>query len=191
MMNSKTKKIDLIPAERIINQIYFIRGQKVMFDRDLAELYGVEVRVLNQAVKRNSDRFPIDFMFQLNQREADAFLRFQNGILDEDDSLRSQIVILKKGRGQHLKYRPFVFTEQGVAMLSAVLKSKLAVAVSIQIVRTFVKLREMLIGHKDLKRKIETMERKYDSNFKVVFKAIARLIKEDTEPKRKIGFGEN
>jgi hypothetical protein len=179
---------EVIPGERITNKIYLIRGKKVMFDRDLAELYGVETKALNQAVKRNAERFPDDFMFQLNKEEADAFSRFQNGTLKDNDSLRSQFVTLKKGRGQHLKYLPCVFTEQGVAMLSAVLKSKRAVYVSIQIVRTFVKLREMLATNKELREKIEAMEKKNDQRFKAVFKAIAQLIKEDAVPKNKIGF---
>lgn len=159
-----------------------------MFDRDLAELYGVETKVLNQAVKRNSERFPDDFMFQLNKNEATIFSRFQNGTLNNKESLRSQIVTLKKGQGQHLKYLPYVFTEQGVAMLSAVLKSKRAVAVSIQVVRTFVKLREILSTHKQLQEKMEKIENKYDKNFKIVFQMIARLMKDDAVPKDKIGF---
>ncbi len=209
----KKEKKSLVPDERIISQIYFIRGEKVMFDRDLAELYGVETKVLNQSIKRNIDRFPKDFMFQLNEKETTAFssfqngslndenlksqsvtsnnkksLRFQNGILNNSNSLRSQIVTLKKGRGQHLKYAPYVFTEQGVAMLSAILKSKKAVAVSIQVVRTFVRLREILSTHKQLREKVELMENKYDKSFKVIFQMIARMMKEDTEPKKRIGF---
>ncbi|MEI6587911.1 MAG: ORF6N domain-containing protein [Candidatus Moraniibacteriota bacterium] len=182
-----------------MSQIYFIRGEKVMFDRDLAELYGVDTRTLNQAVKRNADRFPKDFMFQLSEKELSAFSRFQNDTLNDSNSLRSQIVTLNGKtrsrsqfvilkRGQNIKYSPYVFTEQGVAMLSAVLKSKRAVAVSIQIVRTFVKLREILSTHKQLREKVELMENKYDKSFKVVFQMIARLMKEDTEPKKRIGF---
>jgi phage regulator Rha-like protein len=188
-----------VPDERIMSQIYFIRGEKVMFDRDLAELYGVDTRTLNQAVKRNADRFPKDFMFQLSEKELSAFSRFQNDTLNDSNSLRSQIVTLNGKtrsrsqfvilkRGQNIKYSPYVFTEQGVAMLSAVLKSKRAVAVSIQIVRTFVKLREILSTHKQLREKVELMENKYDKSFKVVFQMIARLMKEDTEPKKRIGF---
>jgi phage regulator Rha-like protein len=184
----KKEKKSLVPDERIISQIYFIRGEKVMFDRDLAELYGVETKVLNQSIKRNIDRFPKDFMFQLNEKETTAFSSFQNGILNNSNSLRSQIVTLKKGRGQHLKYAPYVFTEQGVAMLSAILKSKKAVAVSIQVVRTFVRLREILSTHKQLREKVELMENKYDKSFKVIFQMIARMMKEDTEPKKRIGF---
>lgn len=146
-----------------------------MFDKDLAELYGVETRVLVQAVKRNIKRFPDDFMFQLNDKEYDFF--------------RSQFVILKSGgRGQHTKYLPYAFTEQGVAMLSSALNSERAVQVNIQIIRTFTKLREMLSAHKDLRRKIEDMEGKYDKQFKVVFDALRRLLEQPEEPKRKIGF---
>jgi len=157
-----------------------------MFDRDLAELYGVETKTLKRAVKRNLDRFPDDFMFQLNAQEATIFSRYQFGTLNNKDSLRSQVVTLK--RGQNIKYLPYVFTEQGVAMLSSVLHSDRAIAVNIQIMRTFTKLREMLSTHKDLREKIEMMEKKYDSRFKMVFKAIAQLMKEDTLPKVKIGF---
>jgi phage regulator Rha-like protein len=164
---------EMIPNERIINQIYFIRGKKVMFDRDLAELYEVETKNLNKAVSRNKDRFPDDFMFRLNKNESEIFSRFRIGTLK---------------RGQNIKYLPYVFTEQGVAMLSSVLKSNQAIAVNIQIVRTFTKLREMLSTHKDLREKIESMEKKYDNRFKIVFKAIAQLMKEDTLPKKKIGF---
>lgn len=150
-----------------------IRGKKVMFDRDLAELYGVESRTLNQAVKRNAERFPEDFMFKLSKEEMEIW--------------KSQIVISKRDiKGLR---KPFsVFTEQGVAMLSSVLKSKRAIAVNIQIMRTFTKIREMLLTHKNLQEKIEKLEKKYDANFKVVFQAIARLIKEDAVPKDKIGF---
>lgn len=170
----KTKELIIIPDERIINKIYLIRGKKVMFDRDLALLYGVGTRDLNKSVKRNLDRFPDDFMFQLNKTEHQN-LMFQFGT----------------SRWGGTRKAPYVFTEQGVAMLSAVLKSKRAVAVSIQIVRTFVKLREILLTHKELRNKIEAMERKYqkhDDNFKIVFKAIARLMKDDAVPTKRIGF---
>lgn len=159
--------------ERIISQIYFVRGEKVMFDRDLAKLYGVAPKVLNQAVKRNSERFPADFMFKLTAPEMNTW--------------KSQIVT-SKGDTKGLRKPLTVFTEQGVAMLSAVLKSKRAVAVSIQIVRTFVKLREILSTHKQLREKMELMENKYDKSFKVVFQMMARLMKEDPESKKIIGF---
>jgi phage regulator Rha-like protein len=162
----------LVPIERIASKIYLIRGLKVMLDRDLAELYGVETKVLKQAVRRNIDRFPADFMFELTE--------------EENQSLRSQNVTLK--RGQHSKYLPFAFTEQGVAMLSSVLKSDRAIHVNIQIMRAFTQLRQMLSTHKDLKRKIESMEKKYDQQFQVVFEAIKQLLSEEDKPKKKIGF---
>ena len=168
---AKTKQLIVIPDERIIRKIYLIRGKKVMFDKDLAKLYGVTTFNLNKAVKRNMNRFPGDFMFQLNKNEA-KILIFQNGI----------------SRWGGTRKLPYVFTEQGVAMLSAVLRSRRAVAVSIQIVRTFVKLREILSTHKELRDKIEALERRYDGQFKVVFKAISKLIKDDVLPAKRIGF---
>jgi hypothetical protein len=136
-----------IPTERITRLIFLVRGRKVMFDRDLAELYGVDTRILNQAVKRNAERFPEDFMFKLNDQETKVW----QGYL-----LRSQTVILKQG--QHIKYSPTVFTELGVAMLSSVLNSKKAVQVNISIMRTFVKLRQMIIDNKELASKFNSLE---------------------------------
>jgi phage regulator Rha-like protein len=162
----------VIPIERIEKSILLIRGQKVMLDRDLADLYGVETKVLKQAVRRNITRFPEDFMFELAE--------------DENRALRSQNVTLK--RGQHSKYLPFAFTEQGVAMLSSVLNSKRAIEVNILIMRAFVRLREMVSSHKDLLRKVEEMEKKYDHQFQVVFEAIKQLIETNDKPRRKIGF---
>ena len=162
----------IVSIEKITEKIYLIRGARVMLDRDLAALYGVENRVLKQAVRRNIDRFPFDFMFELSKKEY--------------QSLRSQNVILK--RGQHSKYLPFVFTEQGVAMLSSVLKSNRAIQVNIQIMRVFIKLRQMYISHDDLKQKIIAMERKYDKQFQIVFEAIKQLLEEDEKPERKIGY---
>jgi len=159
-----------VPMERITNKIHLKRGQKVMLDRDLAELYGVETKVLKQAVRRNIKRFPADFMFELKA--------------EEEKALRSQFVTLK--RGQHSKYLSFAFTEQGVAMLSSVLNSDRAIQVNIQIMRAFTKLREMLSTHEDLKKKIEAMEKKYDQQFQVIFEAIKQLL--ETEAKPKIGF---
>ena len=166
----------VVRQDAVEQKIYMIRGHKVMLDSDLAELYGVPTKVLLQAVKRNAARFPSDFMFQLNNQEVLA--------------LRSQIVTLKKGRGQHRKYIPYVFTEQGVAMLSSVLKSERAIQVNIAIMRSFVKIREMLSAHKDLARKLEEMEKKYDAQFRVVFEAIRQLMKPPEKAKRKIGFGQ-
>lgn len=162
---------DLALFKRIENRIYFIRRQKVMLDRDLAELYGVKTKSLNLAVKRNRERFPADFMFQLTKEEFQN-LRFQN----ETSSWGGQ------------RYLPYAFTEQGVAMLSSVLRSKRAIYVNIQIMRTFTKLRELLATHKDLQRKIEETEKKYDQQFKVVFDAIRKLMSPPEKPKRRIGF---
>ena len=170
-----THKAELIPAERIARSIYFLRGQKVMLDSDLAELYGVETKRLNEQVRRNIERFPADFMFQLSGEEAEL--------------LRSQIATLKMGRGTHRKYAPYVFTEQGVAMLSSVLKSPRAIQVNIAIMRAFVQLREILSTHKDLARKLEEMERKYDVEFRQVFEAIRQLmIPPARATKERIGF---
>jgi len=163
---------DMVPMERIVSKIYIIRETRVMLDQDLAELYGVKTKVLKQAVRRNNTRFPEDFMFELTE--------------DENRALRSQNVTLK--RGQHSKYLPFVFTEQGVAMLSSVLNSDRAIQVNILIMRAFTRLRQMLSTHEELKRKIEAMERKYDRQFRVVFEAIKQLMEEAEKPKRRIGF---
>jgi hypothetical protein len=165
----------LLPVERIEQRIFRLRGQNVMLSPDLAELYGVEPRALVQAVKRNRDRFPADFMVQLNARE--------------NQSLRSQFVILEPGRGRYAKYLPYAFTEQGVAMLSSVLRSKRAVQVNIEIMRTFVRLRRILAEHKDLARKLDALERKYDAQFKVVFDAIRKLMEPPPRPHKRIGFG--
>jgi len=164
---------DLIPSERIETHILLLRGQKVMLDADLAELYGVETGALKRAVKRNRERFPEDFMFPLTFQEV-GILRCQNGI---------------SSWGGH-RFLPYAFTEQGVAMLSSVLKSKRAVQVNIEIMRAFVKLREMLASHKDLALKLAEMEKKYDSQFKVVFDAIRELMTPIEPPPKpsRIGF---
>jgi hypothetical protein len=145
-----------------------------MLDTDLAKLYGVPAKVLNQAVKRNASRFPADFMFQLTGEEATA--------------LRSQFVTLKTGRGQHRKYRPYAFTEQGVAMLSSVLHSERAIQVNIAIMRAFVQLREMIGSNKGLARRLNELEMKYDSQFRVVFEAIRELMAEPEPKVNRIGF---
>ena len=159
---------NIVPIEKIENKILLIRGLKVMLDRDLAELYGVETRILNQAVKRNKKRFPDDFMFQLTRMETEYLvsegvipLKSQIVISSEENgenkkkSLRSQIVILNKSskRGLHIKFLPFVFTEQGVAMLSSVLKSERAIEMNIIIMRAFVKIRNLIYSYKDLAQK--------------------------------------
>src|SRR2546422_2730102 len=164
-----------VPIEIIEQKIYLIRGHKVMLDFDLAELYGVETRALVQAVQRNVTRFPEDFMFQLNK--------------DELENWRSQIVMSKPSAKMGLRRRPYAFSEQGVAMLSAVLKSDRAVQVSIAIVRVFVKLRQLLASHADLLRRLDEMEKKYDERFRAVFEAIRELMKpEPVPPSRRIGF---
>jgi hypothetical protein len=166
-------KYSIIPVEQIERKIYLIRGHKVMFDSDLADLYEVPVRVFNQAVKRNTNRFPEDFMFQLTK---------------EEESLRSQIVTLKKGRGHHRKYLPYAFTEQGVAMLSGILNSPRAIRVNIEIMRAFVRLRQMLASNAELARKLNALEKKYDAQFKVVFDAIRELMTPPDKPRRRIGY---
>ena len=160
-----------ISTELIAEKIFLIRGKKVMLDRDLAMLYEVETKALKQAVRRNTERFPEDFMFVLSNQE------FRN--------LRSQIVTSSYGG---TRYNPMAFTEQGVAMLSSILKSERAIQVNIQIMRTFTSLRNMLAIHDDLRKKIEEMEAKYDHQFQVVFEAIKQLITAEEQPKKEIGF---
>ena len=159
-----------VPVEQIASKIFLIRGTRVMLDRDLADLYEVETRVLNQAVSRNKERFPDDFMFELTRDEIRRI---------------SQNVISSK-----IKYskRVCAFTEQGVAMLSSVLRSRRAIQVNIQIMRAFTRLRQFLSTHKDLKKKIEAMEKKYDENFRIVFEAIRQLLETEEKPQKKIGF---
>ena len=164
-----------IKTENITPLLHWIRGEKVLLSRDLAELYGVPAKVLNQAVKRNMGRFPEDFMFQLTAHEARAVV-----------GSRSQNVTLK--RGENIKYLPYAFTEQGVAMLSSILRSPRAVEVNIAIMRTFVQLRRLMDSNRQLARKIEALEKKYDEQFAAVFDAIKRLIVEEAKPRRRIGF---
>lgn len=152
-----------------------------MLDRDLAALYGVQTKALNQAVKRNIDRFPEDFMFQLTMEEAQTW--WKNSM---SSHLRSQIVTLK--RGEHIKYRPFAFTEHGILMLSSVLNSERAIQVNIAIMRTFVRLREMLASNAELARRLDALEKKYDEQFRVVFDAIRQILTPPEKPKRPIGF---
>jgi len=163
-----------VATERIERAILALRGHKVMLDSDLAALYGVDTKVLNQAVSRNIERFPEGFMFQLTEAEATL--------------LRSQTVTLKTGRGQHRKYLPYAFTEQGVAMLSSVLRSPRAVQVNIGIMRAFVRLRQMLQTNAELARKLAALEAKYDAQFKVVFDAIRELMATPRPQRRPIGF---
>ncbi|MBI4378223.1 MAG: ORF6N domain-containing protein [Nitrospinae bacterium] len=163
----------IVPIEMIKRKIYFIRGQKVMSDSDLAELYGVPTKTLIQAVKRNIKRFPADFMFPLKNQEV--------------INLRSQFVTSSLGHGGR-RYLPYAFTEQGVAMLSSVLNSERAVKVNIEIMRTFVKLRQMLASNTQLARKLEALEKKYDAQFKLVFDTIRQLMIPPEPNRRGIGF---
>jgi len=158
--------------ERILRSIYVIRGERVILDMDMALLYGVETRALVQAVKRNRSRFRADFMFQLNAAEV--------------RDLKSQNVISSSWGGR--RSLPFAFTEQGVAMLSSVLRSPRAIAVNVQIMRTFVRIREMLATHADLARKLDELEKRYDTQFKIVFDTIRRLMSSDKPAGKQIGF---
>jgi hypothetical protein len=168
----------LIVESAVERKIYLIRGRKVMIDRDLAELYGVSTKVLNQAVKRNISRFPDDFMFILSK--------------DETNGLRSQIVTLEKGRGKYSKYLLHAFTEHGILMLSSVLKSERAIQVNIVIMRAFIRLREMFSNHKELVIKLNELEQKFekhDEEIKAIFDVIRQLMEPiPQESKRKIGF---
>lgn len=165
------KNVEVVPQYQIENKILFIRGKKVMLDENLAMLYGVETKQLKRQVRRNIERFPDDFMFQLTK--------------DQFENLRCQFGTSRWG-GQ--RYLPYAFTENGVAMLSSVLNSKKAIQVNIQIMRTFTKIREMLATHKELRLKIEEMEKKYDSQFVTVFSAIKQLLSAPEKPVKKIGF---
>src|SRR5437764_4248728 len=160
--------------ENIVQLVFFVRGERMMLDVDLAKLYGVSTKALNQAFRRNKQRFPSDFAFQLSKEEF--------------DQLRSQIVTSRLHGGR--RYRPYAFTEQGVAMLSSVLRSTRAVEVNIAIMRTFVQLRHLMDTNRDLARKVEALEKKYDEQFAVVFEAIKQLIAppEPEPPRRRIGF---
>lgn len=163
-----------VTVNAISRSILLVRGQKVMLDSELAKLYRVESKELNRAVKRNQDRFPADFRFQLTA--------------EEHDSLRCQIGTLKTGRGQHRKFLPYAFSEQGVAMLSSVLRSKRAILVNVEVIRAFVRLRELLATNADLARQLAALEGKYDGQFRVVFDAIRQLMTEPNPTKRPIGF---
>jgi hypothetical protein len=167
-MNEQLDNQSILPAKRIEHAIYTIRGHRVMLDADLAKLYGVPTKSLNLAVRRNAERFPNDFMFQLNAEEWDR-LRFQ--------------FETSKGRGGR-RYLPNAFTEQGVAMLSSVLGSKRAVAVNIQIIRAFVRLRQLLATNANLARRLEELEKKYDKQFRMVFDAIRELMTSPAEPEK-------
>ena len=185
-MPDNNKTVDgLVMFEQIENKIYSFRGQKVMLDSDLAEIYGVETRVLKQAVRRNLHRFPADFMFELTLVETRQI-----------ESLRSQTVTLEikaktSNRGRYSKYAPFAFSEHGAVMLASVLNSQTAIEASLQVVRAFVRLRTILLEHQDLAQKIEQLEQKFgehDKKFDTVFAALKQLLSPAIQGKRQIGF---
>ena len=180
-MRTRRTAILPIPVGQIARAILLIRGQKVMLDSELANLYRVETRALNQAVKRNAGRFPPDFMFQLTHEEVERL------VLRGPPGLRSQFVISNLRRGGR-RYAPLAFTEQGVAMLSSVLRSQREMRVNVEIMRAFVKLRELLGSHKDLARKVAALEQRYDAQFKVVFDAIRQLMTPPAPKRPRIGF---
>ena len=172
----KAGRVMMIPDELVINKIYLVRGQKVMLDRDLAELYQVETRILNQAVQRNIDRFPKDSMFQFTEKELENW--------------KSQIVISNSEK-MGIRKRPFAFTEQGVAMLSSVLNSETAIRVHVQIIRVFAKMREILLTHKDILLRLEKIEKKlagHDEDIQLIFQYLKKLLNPPQPPRRKIGF---
>ena len=162
----------MVPVEIIVEKIFVIRGQKVMIDRDLANLYEVPTKRLNEQVRRNIKRFPEDFMFRLTKKE-------NNELVANCDRFKTL---------KHATVNPYAFTEQGVAMLSGVLHSKMAIQVNIQIMRTFAKMRQMMLSYKELKEKIEKMESKYDKQFRVVFDALRRLLEPPDKEMKRIGF---
>lgn len=173
----KEKEVLKVVGTMIVDKIYIIRSQKVMLDRDLAEMYGVELKRLNEAVKRNSLRFPEDFMFKLTLEEATAS--------------RSQIATLNKTRGNNIKYLPYAFTEQGVAMLSSVLNSETAIQVNIQIIRVFTKMKQAILDNKEILSRIERIEKKmtqHDEGLETVFKVLKKLLQQP-EPNKKESIG--
>ena len=169
-----------LPDEFIEDTILLIRGKRVILDYDLARLYGVATKVLNQAVKRNLDRFPEDFMFQLTKVEVEDWELLKRS--------RSQIVTLKKIRGTNIKYQPYAFTEHGILMLSSVLKSQRAVQVNIQIMRTFVRLRQMLVSNETLIERLDELEENYDEKFRIVFRTIRQLMNPRAVKRKPIYF---
>lgn len=207
---------EALGLETLKDHIYIIRGKKVMLDRDLAMLYRVPTKRLNEAVKRNIKRFPPDFMFQLSKEQSGLFSRSQIATLaeGEDDSLRSQFATSKKGRFQGLRsqfvtlklpspnlksqfatsnrggrtWGVYAFTEQGIAMLSSVLKSDRAIQVNIQIIRVFTKLREMIDAYKELREKVEEMEKNNEITFQEIFRVLRLIVKQEEEPKHQIGY---
>lgn len=190
-------RTDLIPLASIERKIYVVRGERVMLDSDLAAMYGVETKMLTRAARRNIDRFPTDFMFQLTRDEYEslrvqveisnsAHLRRQTGASNEQAS-RSQDRTLQPGRGGR-RYMPFVFTEHGALMAANVLKSERAVDASVQVVRAFVKMRHMLASNAELAKKVRALEKRYNSQFREVFAAIEQLMMPPDKPAGQIGF---
>ena len=173
---AKTGKELMLPDELVMNKIYLIRGQKVMLDRDLAELYGVETKRLKEAIRRNIDRFPEDFMFEMS--------------LDELENWRTQFAT-SNSETMGLRHSPFCFTEQGVAMLSSVLKSETAIRVNIQIIRIFTRMREMIMNHKDILLQLEKIEKKltgHDEDITLIFQYLKQLLNSPSPPRQRIGF---
>ena len=177
----------------IHHKIYTLRGKQIMLDEDLAMLYEVTTKRLNEQVKRNSERFPDDFMFQLSEKEyANLRSQFATSSLEEDKSLRSQFATLENKRVKHRKYMPYAFTKNGVYMLSAVLKSKVAIEVSIEIMRTFTKLREFTLHYNALAKQLIELERKNDKKFREVFRILDTLVNETKKTDEKVmGFLQN
>ncbi len=174
------KLASVLPDEVVMNKIYLVRGQKVMLDSDLAKLYGVQTRVFNQAVQRNIQRFPEDFMFEMTKEELENW--------------RSQFVTSNSSLKMSLRYKPYAFTEQGVAMLSGVLNSDTAIQVNIQIIRIFTRMRELLLTHKDILLKLEKLEKEVTENkqdIAVIFEALKQLLEPQAEKRRRIGFKAN
>ena len=176
-----------VTLERIVGRILRLRGENVMLDSDLAALYGVETKALNQAVKRNPDRFPADFMFRLTWDEAKGLVVLREVDLETGGfASRSQIVTLN--RGANVKFLPHAFTEEGVAMLSSVLRSPRAAQVNVEIMRAFVRMRQVLASNADLAKKLDALEARYDRQFRAVFDAIRALMREPERPSRPMGF---
>jgi hypothetical protein len=182
---------EIIPAEQIALRIRHFRGEKVLLDFDLAALYDVETRILNQAVRRNADRFPADFMFQLTSDEAEKLSQVVTPSVAGHDVSNSSQIVMSSGKYRGKRYRPYAFTEQGVAMLSSVLNSESAVKLNIAIMRAFVQLRRALEANRELARKFSELERridKHDSEIAAILEAIRQLMAPPAKPRREIGF---
>jgi hypothetical protein len=182
---------EIIPAEQIALRIRHFRGEKVLLDFDLAALYDVETRILNQAVRRNADRFPADFMFQLSSQEAEKLSQVVTPSVAGHDVSNSSQIVMSSGKHRGKRYRPYAFTEQGVAMLSSVLNSESAVKMNIAIMRAFVQLRRALEANRELARKFSELERridKHDSEIAAILEAIRQLMAPPAKPRREIGF---